>query len=84
MAMLHADSDEFRERFPHYAKLYDANGNRITGAVASDLESGEVIELVMDPETGSVQLDHEHRLIKRTVRYPAPLTLVPNDPPPDR
>jgi hypothetical protein len=84
MAMLYAGSAEFRERFPNWAKPYDANGNRIIGAIACDPETGEAIELVKDPETGTV-FDYEHnRFITRTVHYPAPLTFVPNDPPPDR
>lgn len=80
--MLHADSTEFCERYPHAVKLYDADGYRIIRAIACDPETGDVIQLSMDSKTGTMQLDPKTGcLAKSAVRYPAPLTIVPNDPP---
>lgn len=80
MAMLYADSAEFRERYPHSVKLYDADGSRIASAIACDPETGDVIEAVKD-EAGLFQVEPGIGLLRRTTRYPAPLTIVANDPP---
>jgi hypothetical protein len=96
MAMLYAGSDEFRERFPHGGKPYDANGSQIIGAIACDPETGKVFRidrryspiskifaaLGFNPvEQPWIEWAFPLTLHLIHAFHPAPLTIVPNDPP---
>ncbi len=98
MTMLYAGSEEFRERFPRGAKLYDANGNRILHAYASNPDSGEVLRTDHRPRyplsgiifaaLGFKPIEHpwlewafRWRWHSLHTFHPAPLMLIPNDPP---
>jgi hypothetical protein len=80
--MLDANSPAFQQQYPNGAIVYDRTGRRISGVVAFNPETGEVISVVgMD---GSLTSDTEGMLPvvvgevrKRRRFHPAPLTIKP-------
>jgi hypothetical protein len=87
--MLDANSPTFREQYPNGATVYDRTGCRISGVVAFDPETGEVIRHGKSSIVGAILRMARGRQQRwdlpaefcRHGFWPAPLTIRANTPP---
>jgi hypothetical protein len=95
MPMLDAADAAFRAMYPHWARVYDARGRELRQVTACNPDTGEVVMVdwrptLWDRLTRPLRtrrlswwrwLAYRSGLPRRHGFWPAPLTVVPNDPP---
>jgi hypothetical protein len=90
--MLDANSPAFRQQYPNGATVYDRTGRRISGVVACNPETGEVIRHGKSRIVGAILRMARGRQqhwdlpaeFWRHGFWPAPLTISANTPPPPK
>jgi hypothetical protein len=83
--MLDANDPAFREQYPNGATVYDRTGRRISGVVAFDPKTGEVIRIGESRIVGAILRMARGRQqqwdlpaeFRRHGFWPAPLTIEP-------
>jgi hypothetical protein len=90
--MLDANTPAFRQQYPNGATVYDRTGRRISGVVAFNPETGEVIchgksrivGAILRMARGRQQQWDLSAEFRRHGFWPAPLTIRANPPPPPK
>jgi hypothetical protein len=90
--MLDANTPAFRQQYPNGATVYDRTGRRISGVVACNPETGEVIRHGKSRIVGAILRMARGRQQRwdlpaefwRHGFWPAPLTIRANTPPPPK
>jgi hypothetical protein len=83
MPMLDANDPTFFQLYPNGCTVYDRLGRRLTGVVACDPQTGEVVSAVGLDGSASNESPHEilpvmeGQVMRRRRHHPAPLTIEP-------